>query len=326
MNLADLASRPEAYPKGTHDVSYLVQRAHKMVLPDDTLALVQHMRTQPPKVIAELLRNARPPYPVLFVEANLNAYRETLGFTAHDDEPQAKTGLLILDRPKDSLFQLYVVDSVGNLSRFGQVFNWPLMFEAAYGPEGHPEVPTDMPQRIAAVLWGYDESHDLRPMRNRGIARPKADVPVEAGALAVRETQGIMRYAIALLALLNGPATLHEGKRAATPRTLIHGKSHLLATPSIIRVEVPKRVRDPNGYVLKQTQEGIKKRLHEVRGHWRVVARCPATAYGSDGSWERIETDKGPRWRKWIANHERGDAALGDLRGRTLVPVTGRAN
>jgi hypothetical protein len=70
--------------------------------------------------------------------------------------------------------------------------------------------------------------------------------------------------------------------------------------------------------VLKHAREGTRKRLHEVRGHYRHVARQPLAAHASGSRWEPWEGG----WRIWIANHERGDESLGDLRHRTTVLTT----
>jgi hypothetical protein len=316
MLLADLASRPEAYPLGIENMARLVAASHKMVLTDETLELVMALRHQPPKVISDLRRQSRPPFTSLFVEADLQHYRRLLNFETPESEDGARTGLLILNGETAHSFLIRVIDSVGPVTRHGKVLNWPIMYGCSYTDEPLPSRPV-VESLYEARVWGYTDDIDVRPLHSMAGVKTDENLPIKLAANAFAETAGILRYAVAVLSLLNGPATLHEPPQGSKgQRTLIHGRSHRLCTPTIIRIEVPKRVRDKSGYVLKAAREGAKKRLHEVRGHWRHVDHCPATAHAPDSGWE-----KGPdgRWRRWIAEHERGDETLGDLRGRVTV-------
>ena len=324
MRLADLASCSGAYPKPTDDLSNYVRQAHKMVLPDDTLRLVQHIRSQLPPVINHLRRLARPPFPLMFVEADLGEYIRALGKTPEADQEQGVTGLLIIDRPDAQMFVCHVIDSTtaGAVSAKSKVLHWPIRFSVAYGALPHPLVPADIPDRVEHVLWGYDPSINIAPLHRMAWGEPDSRLPMDLGVAAMRETQGVLRYAIAIMSLLNGPAEITNPESHSKPRTvMLFQQPRRLCTPSIIRIDVPKRVRDPGAYVLKMAREGTRKRLHDVRGHYRHVTRPPATAHAAGSPWEPCDGG----WRRWIDNHERGDQSLGDLRHRTIVPVVPHA-
>lgn len=318
MLLADLASCSQAYSKTLPDLSNYVRQAHKMVLPDDVVPLVQHVRTQPPATINHLRRLARPPFPIMFVEASLGAYVHALNHECPPERERDGTGLLVIDRPDQHLFECHIIDSVGPMDKGGggHVLNWPIRFSVSYDDAPHPVCPDDIPDRVEHTLWGYHESVNIAPLHRRGWAAPYNGVSLGNGAEAMRETQGAMRYAIALLALLNGPAELEAPDRSVKPRSmLLFRQPRKAATPSIIRIDIPKRVKHAGDYVLKHAREGTGKRLHDVRGHWRVVTRRPLTSHAPDALWEPCEGG----WRRWIASHERGNIDLGDLRGRVTV-------
>jgi hypothetical protein len=317
LNLADVASCKEAYPKPTDDVSHLVRRAHKLVLPTETLHLVQHMRSQMPKVMNDLRRMARPCYPLMFVEADLAEYNRSVGNKPTPDQEGARTGILIVDYPETESFQLYVIDSTGALTRSCKVLNWPLRYNVTYGAGAHEMSPVGVPLKVEQLLWGYGNDIAIGQLHRTAWAEPDARVPMDLGVAALRETQGVLRYACAILALLNGPATLHAPSAPLSRNTLLFQRPRKVSTPLIIRVEVPKRVKNPGDYALKAAREGTRKRLHEVRGHYRHTTRLPLSAHGPDSRWEPCDGG----WRLWIANHERGDESLGDLRGRITVPV-----
>jgi hypothetical protein len=317
MHLADLASCSEAYPKGTDDVSRFVRNAHKLVLPTDTLHLVQYMRSQMPREINHLRRQARPPFPLMFVEADLMEYNRSMGMEPQPDQEGAVTGLLIVDEPDKQAFLCHVIDTTGALRPNCKVLNWPLRFGVSYADGGFYKVPDDIPEKVEQLLWGYGTDIDVGALHRTAWAEPDSRVPMEVGVAALRETQGVLRYACAILALLNGPAELHDGARTHKDRIYVLGRTRKTTVPSIIRVDVPKRVKDPGAYVLKLAREGTRKRLHDVRGHYRFTKRQPLTAHGAGSRWEPW----GDGWRCWIDNHVRGDESLGDLRGRTLVPV-----
>jgi hypothetical protein len=318
LNLADLAQLSSSYPKGVDNVSDLVRAAHKMVLPTDTLHLVQHVRSQLPPVMAQLRRSARPPFPVIFVEADLEEYNRSLGLEPSPDQKGARTGLLLVDDPATESFTLLVIDTCGDVAAKPKLLTWPLRFGMAYGAEHLAMVPDKIPPKVECLLWGYGPDIDMKPLHRFAWAEPDSRVPLDVGVAALRETQGVLRYACALLSLLNTTATLHDGPKPKNPRILLRGGTHRATTPSIVRIEIGSRVKDRESYVLKHAREGVRKRLHEVRGHYRHSARQPLSAHAPGSAWEQWEGG----WRIWIAHHERGDESLGDLRHRTTVLTT----
>lgn len=318
ITLADLAACPQAYPAGTNPAADLVRRAHKVSLPKDTLHYVQHLRGQLPTMMDKLRQMARPPFPIMFVEADMMEYSRSLGFEPPADQQGAKSGLLIVDYPDTESFQCRVIDSVGPLRASGKVLNWPVGYCVGYGTEMQSVIPKDIPLNVEQTLWGYSTDVPIGKLHRHGYAMPDSNIPFQTGYDALIETQGTPRYVVALLALLNGPATLHGAPTGTKARGLIHQTPRKLFTPSIVRVEVAKRIKDKDAFVLKAARNGTRPRLHDVRGFFRYSRKKPANAHALASRWHQTEDG---RWRIWIHNFERGDATLGDLRGRTLVPM-----
>lgn len=92
---------------------------------------------------------------------------------------------------------------------------------------------------------------------------------------------------------------------------------------SVVSIAVPqtrRRIKEFERTILRAA-DALKRKRHEVRGHWRHCDRLPGT---HPERWERFEDRDGRlRWRTWIANHARGDAGEGFVQ-QTYEVIKGR--
>jgi hypothetical protein len=114
------------------------------------------------------------------------------------------------------------------------------------------------------------------------------------------ELQGELRHIFGLLVTLGHVPTEEreivavEGDMTKQPK-MFKGKPILPLVHREVLINVPKRSSVTK--IVGRVMEGMRKRLHGVRGHWRHF-------YNEDGSLRR---------KVWIRDHERGDETLGRI-------------
>jgi hypothetical protein len=331
MLLADLASHPASY-QFKMSAAPAVSRAKKFVIRDSGLAAIAALRTNMPERMNELRQMAHLPYDEIFVEYNMGAYRASFGGNRHVGDDADTSGVLIT-KVADDLFQFQVIDSIGPVRSSGRVLLWPVKYlisttnddvavdESQYRvkdgrhPLGSPE--------YDASCWGYSHAPTpretaklMKPLRNKimcvSTVNSHDDREVKLLQSTIKETSGISRHIVGFLALLNGPAERIQSD--VTGRKIIHGTTRRAAVPEYITMRVPKKVANYERFVFNACREAARKRLHDVRGHYRYLRRQPNAL-----NWERVEIEGEVMWRRWINAHERGSEEMGDLRGRTAV-------
>lgn len=122
------------------------------------------------------------------------------------------------------------------------------------------------------------------------------DIP----ASLLREMIGELRHCFGLLVTLGHVPTIErdivsiDGDLTKQPK-VIKGKTLLPLIHREVLINVPKRTTLSK--IVDRIMEGMRKRRHGVRGHWRHF-------YNEDGSLRR---------KVWIRDHERGDETLGRI-------------
>jgi hypothetical protein len=110
----------------------------------------------------------------------------------------------------------------------------------------------------------------------------------------IRTVRGIARLTATALAVMALVET-HELRRVAGERRLVGGRSVPYMSESVVTIKVPVKSIVA---VCQRKATNMKKRRHEVRGHWRVIA----------------DRKTGERHSTWVNHHLRGDASIGFVR------------
>lgn len=114
----------------------------------------------------------------------------------------------------------------------------------------------------------------------------------------IREVVGELRHIFGFLVTIGSlPVEYvdipHIDGDLSQPVPVIKGKPVYALVHRDVMIRVPKRRELTK--IITRLCEGMRKRRHDVRGHWRSF-------YNADGSLRR---------KVWVRNHERGDLSLG---------------
>lgn len=325
--------------------SYL-RTARKYVLDDEATRLASNLSCSSPEQVARMLEVAVPPANVTWIEmpsaVMLDARRrakDTAGFTeaqeAYMDRRPAdcRIGLLIIQDPglhKDgNVWGLYAVEHGDTVAEH---FTWPIGFMVA--TEGRPFLPDEShdlgpltEEFMTAKVWGYHETAPaLKVLNGRGfVIMPSTYSRTERtkelvdgiAATAMQELSGITRLAVACLAMLNAVPVIETEGRPPGSRLLKGGRTAPLYARSTVSLSIPRRVRAKEAFARRAIAAEVKrKKLHEVRPHFRHLTRKPA----QDGWTQAIHPlTLQPCWRKKIDGHLRGDPELGVVEHRTTI-------
>lgn len=316
-----------------------VKRAHKYVLDDAATVLACQLSNSAPEQMLKMLGAARPPFPVTWVELPAKVMLDARGyignpswteqqiFAADNRSPAARVGILIIE--KEDLIAIYLIEHGDDPPHH---FTWPVSFLLAL--EGRPWMEEDLAGRkvsrddlisLAGAFWGYSPSPAVAPLIGRATARPpeprdpssKAELAavIEMTETSVRETAGITRMAIAVLAMLNS-VPIVETEFRQTGMRLLKGAMRPYSLCTTVSLNIPRRVRRIEGYARKAIgAAAARKRLHEVRTHYRHLPRRPL----APGWTEAIGPEGEVCWRKPIKGHLRGDPDLGVAEPKTTI-------
>jgi hypothetical protein len=169
------------------------------------------------------------------------------------------------------------------------------------------------PHTQAAIIWGYDRNADesrMKPLTGRacGTTHPRFMGALEASDAnrANRAQAGHLRVALAMLAMLNSVATIEETTRPPGGR-LIRGAVRPYLSRAAVTITVPKRIRKVVEWARSEVRAaGARKKLHEVRPHFRHLKAQPRTP-----GWLEVQIGGETYYRKRIDGHLRGDPDLG---------------
>jgi hypothetical protein len=302
-----------------------VKRATKFVLDDDATRLVADLSNQAPKDIAAMLTAAWPASQETWIELpceTLIQAREKFHGQGWRDAIGAKPRpshhrLAIYVHPSSMSADAMVINCVEHDDEDIGVMAWPAGFVFYKEPQ---RISLAAEEDWGRKLWAYGPSIDIRPLYGRAAlsVHPAFNAEREMKFLdgAVHELRGFLRLAIAALAAINtiaeiSPPTKGEGRFIGRG-----GTTHARQAAAFVTLRLPHRVKDVKAYARRQFV-AYHKRLHEVRPHYRHLKHNPL----SEG-WEAIETHLGPRWRKVIQGHLRGNPDLGVVEHKGIRVTT----
>ncbi len=272
-----------------------LKHARKYVLDTPASLLVHRLAYATPKELLRMLQVALPPAKTTWVEL------ET------DSEAPGTYGALVTSSLCGDTFTA----TITLRDRLYQHTVLPTKFVVSLGSA--LVISGDVPG--AGNVWGFAEGTD-------GLAGLEGRAYVDAPRVHPNDLNGLraslpvfLRCVVAALAMLNSVPTVMVESRPRGLR-LVKGQMRPYADRTTVSLNIPKRVRAHRAYALKQINKEIhRKRLHEVRGHYRHVSHKPQAPGWTAG----INPITGePCWRKSIAPHLRGDPNLGVLE----APVT----
>jgi hypothetical protein len=223
------------------------------------------------------------------------------GVPYEERKPHHRMAVFAHKRDDQSMIIHCVEHFVGSAK--DEVFSWPLGFLFHKSPtEGKQDAKT------LKALWGYgsDATH-LDHLRGRAhfTLHPGFVMTDPEFSTHVRELLGFLRLSVAALAILNTVAEVSASNRPPGQFIGKGGRSHPRQTRSFVTIKLPKRIKDPVAYVRRKFALHSRK-LHDVSAHYRHLP-YPPNAPG----WEYVDTHLGPRWRKPIPKHMRGNIELG---------------
>ncbi len=160
---------------------------------------------------------------------------------------------------------------------------------------------------LQPCLWGV--AYDPGPLHGRARLTLNHSVArhYQATGEGVKVPGGWTRFGIAALAILNSRTIeVSEPVRPSGGR-LIGGRTRPYHSMTPLVLSLPGRVKKRVEYMARAVAaEHARRKLHEVRPHWRHLSRRPRAA-----GWQEIEIDGATWWRKRIDAHLRGDPDAG---------------
>lgn len=249
---------------------------------------------------------ARAPYPTMWVEidniARLERMRALgLGLTARakgleDGGAVSAIGWLIERHPQQLSAHRATYFTHANFGCFMApcAFTWDCEGRECPWPAGGQVRLRHMPE--ADFLLGMNGAKCGSVWATGGWCSPMRAGDV--GYALLKEFAGELRHIFGFLTTIGHVPTeereiIRVDGDVSQPPPVVKGKPVFALVHHDIIIKLPKH-RDI-AKIVTRVCEGMRKRRHEVRGHWRHF-------YNADGSIRR---------RVWIKEHERGDALLG---------------
>lgn len=336
--LADMVIRT-MYAARSKDSNYFldhVARARKFVLDESMsrmmadLGWAAYKGTSIPQRVQrmdDIRRLARLPHPLTWVEWDERALARRARAEYGSDLDPTKTPIL-----SGGLFEQHPqVDTAFKYTSFGLGQNFP-----SEGEVGETPVIGMTP---FAIMWRTDDgplpwnvdatAADMASRRRMplatmmtGILDYDGPISIAAGPYgehvpATRMRQlfaeqfGMMRYILGLLATINDLPVKIETVRPSKG-FVARGRYRKFMEHSVITLTVPEtRYR----VLARKVASNLRRRAHQVRGHWREHWRNPLTPTCEhrfeNASPTLLRCSKCKGEKMWIPEHQRGDASIG---------------
>lgn len=322
-----------------------LRMAKRFVLDTAAVRYMAKMLLTSPRIVADAGDYAIPAFDRMWVEFPARPFFEALGY-ATDDTSDTQIGYLyhgplvnsfaatdegiplmspveyLLHHPMTMEQELAIAESLGT-SRVGLDF-WFWGDSARAFTGGRREVNTEIDTWDTEGMRVLRDSHTARlcPFHPDFLeARRKHNEKPPILSSLIQGSGGDLRNAVALLLFLNRTADIQYQVDVPMGRGIFRRRVRPLLPYRTVTLKL-----DPGPRLVKLSAGlGIKRRLHDVRGHFchDQVARagCPhGQEYQGDwGEWW-VETDvlswtcqrcHGKRW--WRKEHKRGDSKLGEV-------------
>lgn len=273
-------------------------------------------------IIEQVRVAARAPFPLTWIEYNsralmqrsLSAYPQ-IQRTAklnNVNDVVAREGYLIRQIDNKVIASLVMGDDG---EQFGKVFSLPLSFAWSVNdtPLNSPNYLGDIEKSSALFtvgLVGY-ETDKIRLEMTPGCQRKDYSITTLYNIL--NETTGNCRYLWALLAAINDVPTGIREVTAAHGYVSPFGKFRKFSDHKVVSLMIPKG-RDPRK-VARAVVAASRRRRHPVRGYFRMYQKgdpCAIHDFRPDlNDSGKLSCHVCGSYKRWIADHERGDASLG---------------
>jgi hypothetical protein len=318
----------------------LVRQAKRYVFDEAACRLATRILARPdPPPYLRFLENAEPPSDVTWIETSAWTEQDEIRRLARehpewgmaslgDAHPSDRTGWLFSREPGSPILQVFTWMH----SMEGAVVTFPLYHLVALegapfrqlkegeftpDPSGQGVLVGARQGRLseldqAAVTWNCELRPDFaKPMVGRGRIVSRLDmignVPADRFNWFARNASRGLPFAILYLSMLNSVAIVDEAATRPAGSRLVGGSSRPYLTRQVATVVIPKRIRRPVDWALREMREAVsRKRLHEVSPHYRHLTHAPKAP-----GWVEVEIEGVTYWRKRIAAHLRGNPDLG---------------
>lgn len=261
--------------------------------------------------LAEQLRvSARLPFETVWIEYNLRNAQvrstEILGESYHPKESPRDEGWLLRRHPYfETAIQLLITNR-------GETDRWTFPIAYAWStdetiPPWRSVIPkgSTSDSVLATGIGGYHSPHVT--ICESDLMGPLTRYRHDALEGLVREWVGVLRRCWALLATINDIPILRT--EATHSRGFVaQGRYRKYLDCTTITLRVPQ---DEFRKIARKAVAAVRRRAHEVRGHWRKDWRNPG-AISCKHEWQEDQTCRLCHGhRLWIREHERGDPDLG---------------
>lgn len=291
-------------------------RADRMVVDDAAVRLAVTLAISAPREMRRMLDQIEFPAQPMWLEwssrtmlqARLAEGTLISPEEADSRDPAAKTGLLImpgLDNARE-LHSWCVEDADAESAKIaGEIMLWPIGI-TLYQPQDRRSE-----SKGGNMIWGYGDDVDVAPLSGRAaylVTQSKERLLGKDGvATAAHELSGWSRMTVAMLAMLQTVTIAGEPTRVPGSVRL-GGRLQPNLSTRHLSLQVPHRIRNVPAYARRRLHEEatFRKRLHEVRAHYRHLDHQPRAP-----GWAPILVEGQTLWRKRIAGHLRGDPSLG---------------
>jgi len=311
----------------------VLNRARRFVIDDTMLSLVVQV-SQNIERLPLWIDLARLPFDECWFELDDSVRVAALGKSRTFDEPPESGFLFIRERASASRWVAINFRPVDDQPRqYGAV--WPGHVAIVVDPEATEEHPVGgglghlrlsrefnsvrshveyaamgiedgLTGRIIAPDWCKDRLAVVCEPINRlnfharkKEARDRAEFQRRYFETYLLDNRGIARFLITLLAVINDVPTVQAEVQPRSGFQTIRNHRIPYLSHSVVRIKAPKT--RPVEWLDRKLMHahGIRRRAHEVRGHWRTI-------------YDRSTGEM--KYRRWIAPHMRGDASLGYVR------------
>lgn len=312
---------------------------------------VSHDLKRSQEIMNAMRWTARLPFPAIWVEHDPRAFRDAiLECKSNPKDPfgdyiadsatmtTLQTGWLLEEHPADP--RMIMMTEMFYDPELGHDDTTALPYQVAYMTEDAPFPVASVDTRPGNLVMGAVSNENKRNNHVGVIYPPNFrktfNVPwrkvYEEGTGAeyevpemVAEFCGTVRYAWAFLSLINSiPVIKHEVR--TSKGFFAKGRIRRFLDHTTITLKVPKAVSVRT--LVQRTMVSLRRRHHDVRGHWRVYIREHDPAWlayctGAGHNWsEPAITDDGTTrmtckrchsFMTWIEKHERGTRAEGTV-------------
>jgi hypothetical protein len=336
--LIDDAIRESLRPHGRMSKVYsqLLAKARKFVLTPEMSSFLAEVASGPwignqQDRIEQFRHSARLPHALTWVEYDSIAYKAYLmkhhpdalkatlrpGEVSSLDDTIPRVGWLMEQHPKIETCFRCTFFMGGDFKAAASPFSalwcsdetpivWPPL-----------SLPTqETPAELLCGLGGYNsiqvafgESPECDKLDSGETARLYARrIADQSISTIIREFVGELRRAWAFLATINDLPTRLEQVRASKGY-VARGSYRRFVDHVVVHLTVPETVYRVKA---RQVLALAKRRAHMVRGFWRIYTwQAPKPCERLAHVWDANDNCQCGAWRTWIAEHQRGDAALG---------------